>query len=369
MKKSYIILFISIIYIFSELFIFIFVNNTQFKILFYSKNFLTEKNYNQFILERDKILGWPKRNADFSTKGFIPRSKASFNDYCISIYGDSFAYSADVDEQYSWSEITERNLNCNVSNFAVGGYGLYQSFLRYKINSKYDKSKVIVLNHTTENIARIVNQYRELIYQNQIYGFKPTVYLSDENLLINVPIVSFSSYKDYVSNIKNINKEKFKHEYYLPEYKSSNFEFKFPFTYSFFNALFKHHRIKDKINNRPWYSQHYENKKNVFLTYKIIEKFIKTVESNNKYAVVNIIPTCRDFEYFKKNNKFVYKPLVDLLDKKNIYYIDFGKFLIEREDFKNFKNWYNNCSGHPNKYGYKLFSEVFIKSIKKNIKF
>lgn len=369
MKKTYIIIFISIIYIFSELFIYIFVNNTKFKILFYSKNFLNEKNYDQLILKRDKILGWPQRNTDFKQKGFLGRSKSIFNEYCISIYGDSFAYSAEVDDKYSWSQITANNLKCNVSNFAIGGYGLYQSFLRYKINSNYDKSKIIVLNHTSENIARIVNQYRELIYQNQIYGFKPTVYLNENNQLIHVPIVNFKSYNDYVLSIKNISKSKFYYEYYLPEYNFSNFDFKFPFTYHFFNGLFKHHRIVDKIYNRPWYSQHYFDKNNVFLTYKIFEEFIKTVKSTNKKPIITIIPTCLDFQYFKKKNKFVYEPLTDLLDQNNIYYIDFGKELVKEKDFKNFKNWFSTCSGHPNKKGYKLISDVFIKSINENIKF
>jgi len=369
MKKTYKILLLSIFYLFLELSIFLFVNNSQFKTFFYSKKLLSNDSYNDLLLKRDKLLGWPERNENFSEVGFLPRTSPIYKNYCFSLYGDSFAYSADVEEQFSWSEVTASRLECNVSNFAIGGYGLYQSFLRYKVNSNHDKSKIIVLNHTSENIARILNQYRELIYQNQINGFKPTVYLNENYQLQHVPIVNFKSYDDYVRNIKKISKLKFNYEYYLPEYNFSNFDFKFPFTYNFSKALFNHHRIKDKLNKRPWYSQHYFNKEDVLLTYKIIEEFIKLAKHKNKLSIITIMPTCRDFQYFKNNNEFIYKPLTNLLTKNNIYHIDFGMELMKKKDSKNFKKWFTKCSGHPNEYGYKLISDIFVESVKKNIVF
>ena len=80
-KNSVIFIILIIVYFFIEFSIYFFVANSKFKILFYSKKTLSEKDYNHLVKKRDEILGWPIRNDNFNISGFIPRSKSKFENY------------------------------------------------------------------------------------------------------------------------------------------------------------------------------------------------------------------------------------------------------------------------------------------------
>jgi hypothetical protein len=94
----------------------------------------------------DPYLGWDSyRNGKRNTPG-------SFAQTCASAFGDSFAHSDEVDDDKAWAYVLGVQLNCEVENFGVGGYGLDQAFLKYL---KYrPKGKIVIVGVTQETLRR-----------------------------------------------------------------------------------------------------------------------------------------------------------------------------------------------------------------------
>ncbi len=154
----------------------------QPKGFFYKPSIADAFAYAEYLSKRDKLLGWPfpelfGRGEDFDLKG--SRIVPSFPDEleaqnCISLYGDSFTWSAEVDNEHAWGNILSSRVNCRVDNYGVGGYGSDQALIRFKQNIS-DDSSIVFINHLSENILRNVNQFRDLLSSEMGFGFKPVM--------------------------------------------------------------------------------------------------------------------------------------------------------------------------------------------------
>lgn len=121
-------------------------------------------NYKNYYLNRDPLLGWPyldsivKQERDSSGSRIIPSYPDPSDQACVSLYGDSFTWGHQVVNEFAWSNILSKLLNCRVSNFGVNGYGTDQAYLRFKHND-VDKAKIVILGYLSENIVRNVTQF------------------------------------------------------------------------------------------------------------------------------------------------------------------------------------------------------------------
>ena len=95
------------------------------------------KNYDDYLSKRDELLGWPYP-VQFGGNFFDStgaRRLPAFEDHqnspsCLSLYGDSYTMSSDVDHVQAWGNALSELLGCRVANFGVGGYGVDQAYLR-----------------------------------------------------------------------------------------------------------------------------------------------------------------------------------------------------------------------------------------------
>ncbi len=78
--------------------------------------------------------------------------------------------------------------------------------------------------------------------------------------------------------------------------------------------------------------------------------------------VLTVFPTCRDLEYFQKYKKYPYENLINLLEQKNLRYINFGPIIMKKSK-NNFKILYDRCGGHFNIGGETLVSKVIQEYI------
>ncbi len=360
--RNYLLLFIFILFfveIFSYLISKFFLSE---KGIFFDKKKITQ-NYNIYLKIRDKTLGWDqnKNNLDH----YMARvDKSSYKDSkpCVDVYGDSFTYGHD-DPALAWPSQLSELLNCRVRNFGVGGYGSDQALMKFL--SKDNHSKIIFLNHFSENIIRNVNQFRNFIYPNKYYLFKPRYVLQNEELKL-IPIPNISNENIYFF-LKQPQKY-LKHEYFLPNGESGIQFLKFPYTNNIIKSL-NHWHLKKKINRNPsrlidfYLTNHNSNGLNI--TYQILNHFYNKVLSNGNIPIVTIFPTCRDLEYFDKFKKFPYNNLIKLLEQNKIKYIDFG-LIIKNNSSNDFKKLYERCGGHFNEVGETLISKSFFKFIREN---
>ncbi len=85
----------------------------------------------------------------------------------IAIFGDSFAFGAQVPFEHTWGYYLENNLkeaglNAEVLNFGVGGYGIDQAFRRWEKEGKAFSPHVVLCGFQPENVKRNVNLIRPI---------------------------------------------------------------------------------------------------------------------------------------------------------------------------------------------------------------
>jgi len=326
---------------------------------FYDYGSMSESEYAEYLDKRNPVLGWPAPNDDFASNGYEPRMPPRFETPCVSVYGDSFTYSDGVDGESSWPYLASDSLNCDVLNFGIGGYGTYQTYLRFRENAPYDEGRIVVLNHMSENISRVRNQYRSLLYQGNIEGYKP-VAVADGSTLTYVAPPTFDSYADYQEAMKNPTARHFPHEAYLPDSGFANFRREFPFTLSLANAVLHHYKVETMLFNTPMYEFHYGNPDDVELVLRIMQAFAAEAEKNSRIPLIALVPKCNDYEFLEREGRFTYSPLSDALEDSGMEYFDFGEAIRKRDDFASFHDWYGpKCGGHPNEAGYRVMAEVF----------
>jgi len=135
------------------------------------------EKYDDYMAQRHPLLGWPSpkayggKNFDASGSRIVPAFPTPGN-ACVSLYGDSFTWSDEVDHEHAWGNVLSQLLGCRVANYGVGGYGADQAYLRFKHNK--DEAPIVILMIFSENIQRHVNQLGMLRTGGKgIRSFKP----------------------------------------------------------------------------------------------------------------------------------------------------------------------------------------------------
>jgi len=128
----------------------------------------------------DPVLGWAPRPESKSEDGLYAYNEDAIRTAScesvvfklpkkgvlrIAIFGDSFTRGDDVTFENTWGYFLEENLrktgiNAEVLNFGVGGYGIDQSFLRWKRTGWRYHPHIVILGLQLENIKRNVNLMR-----------------------------------------------------------------------------------------------------------------------------------------------------------------------------------------------------------------
>src|SRR5205814_3175406 len=139
-------------------------------------------------------LGWPspqQYGRELDVNGALRNSR--FKDAgryasCISLYGDSFtlgSYGSSLEK--SWAHLLADRLDCYVANFAAGGYGTDQAYVRFERNQA-DRSAVVILGVHPENVLRNLTRIRDLYSFWMGYEIKPRFVLNQRGELELVPL-------------------------------------------------------------------------------------------------------------------------------------------------------------------------------------
>ena len=113
----------------------------------------------------------------------------------MSIYGDSFTFGDEVNDDEAWGNVLSGLLECKVANYGQSGYGTDQAYLRFELNAAADKAPVNLLAIYPDNILRNLNQYRPFLagpYASWL-AVKPRFIVEGEELKL-IPQPSSVSY-------------------------------------------------------------------------------------------------------------------------------------------------------------------------------
>ena len=358
--QNYLIMILMIIFLLEiSSFVIIRIFFSKYAIL-YDKNQISQK-YQDYLSKRDKNLGWDNMKINSDAIRLYDESISNLDD-CVDVYGDSFTYGHDIPEN-SWPHLLSKNLNCEVRNFGVSGYGTDQSLIKFSKNKNH--SKVVMLNHLSENIIRNLSQFRNLIYKSNEYTFKPKYIFKNDELKL-IPLNKIPK-KEINFFLKNPNNYLF-FDYFIPNGPSGIQYLEFPYTLKLLKS-FNHWQVKKKIRNIPLgYDDFYNfghQSNGLEITYEIMINFYNKALSKGLKPILTVIPTCRDLEYYKKFKKFSYENLINLFKTSNVNYIDFGPVIYSRSE-NNINEFYSECSGHFNKEGEKLLSKIIQSYLVKN---
>jgi hypothetical protein len=107
------------------------------------------------------------------------------------VFGDSFAFGDEVDDNQTWQEQLAKIRQQNILNFGISAYGPDQSLLHLKrMAPQLPKTSIVSLVVTFENINRIVNIYRKFYFSNTGIPLTKPIFTLTENgiTLIDNPI-------------------------------------------------------------------------------------------------------------------------------------------------------------------------------------
>ncbi|MBW2393316.1 MAG: hypothetical protein JRG95_03525 [Deltaproteobacteria bacterium] len=274
--------------------------------------------YDRYERLRHPVTGWPptepdrKHHLDETGSRFVPAFRHT-RVSCLSLYGDSFTYSAEVDDEHAWGNVLARKLGCRVSNFGIGGFGTDQAYLRY-LHSEPDGAPVVLLGHTAENIVRNSNQLRGLVAHGTEYGLKPRFVLDGQGglKLIPLPTPSEAEFRQLVVRPSRYLKE----EYFLPGGSSGNRTLGFPYSLAVFGAFRNEHivaRVRGEPRHSPFYAADHPTR-GLEVTARIMEAFAPEAGRLGQRVVLAILPTGRDLEYFNDRGRWIYESLIKRLE-------------------------------------------------------
>ena len=292
-----------------------------------------------------------------------------YQNSCIDMFGDSFTYSSEVNAEDAWPKKLGELLKCKVHNYGVSGYGSDQATMRHQETKP--SSKIVVLNHLSENIMRNVNQLRNLLYPDKDKGtplkLKPRYFITKDGKLKKIPIPNLSIEDTFSSAKLN---EQLTNEYFLPGGESGIREmnsFSFPYTYEMIHLISRHYRVKTRLQGIPMQHHYFYNNDHpsgaLTLTHNIFLKFIDNAHKLGQKPIVTIIPTCRELKFIESNRIPSYQSLLDKMTQSNITHFDFTKSFLSHENYRTLFD--KDCTSHPNVQGYLLMARAFKDYISK----
>lgn len=324
-----------------------------------------EGDYAAYLADRDPVLGWPRRSElarDSDAVGSRP--VPAFPDPAaspaiVSLYGDSFTWGSEVDDEHAWGNVLAQRLGRRVNNFGVRGYGSDQAALRFRLNEN-DTARVVVLAHLSENVLRNVNRYRDLLGSSGGLAFKPRFVAGDDDALTLVPMPELTpeSYRACVRHPGDF----LEHETFLPGSRFGPARPAFPFTWRVIRS-FGHRLIVSRLTGRPHYASFYapdHPARGTAVTAGILAQFAGEARTRGRVPVVLVLPTGRDIADFRARGVWSYAPLAAELDRRGLAWLDAGvaieRRLAGRDPAEIFGG--GDLGRHFNEEGYRLLAEI-----------
>lgn len=130
----------------------------------------------------DGELGWDRHyKTEFGQRPGTPTYRTNL----LATFGDSFTHCDEVEGRFAYQRFLADALQGTVYNFGVGGYGLGQSYLRFKRYYPRVKSKFVSLGLISDSIHRTMNTYRKFHYlKTGVPLTKPTFRVKDGELVV-----------------------------------------------------------------------------------------------------------------------------------------------------------------------------------------
>ena len=210
---------------------------------------LNKKALEKFLKKgMDSELGWVRKpytsglekgrdgkKTQFTINKYGARSNPGYDnrESRISLFGDSYAFGRQVDNNQTWAHLVSKELDENILNFGVGNYGLDQALLRLEREQKKRDSDLYIILVVPETICRVQSVWKHYSEYGNTFAFKPRFKLKKGKLVLFPNIINqkkkYRNYVDYLDDIKG-------HDYFFKS-KFLKDILTFPYLYSFSRSI------------------------------------------------------------------------------------------------------------------------------------
>ena len=304
----------------------------------------------------DSQLGWLLRDAIFedgidgssSTYHYGKLDERKMIAYAdkpcrINTYGDSFTQCHQVSDAETTQEILAANLCEPVRNFGVGGYGVYQAYLRMKREEKIVPADYIIFNIFDDDHYRNLDSWRNIRVRKHPRFIEPTL----PYVTVNVKKNEFTEHptpcstEDSLYNLCDVNwvTENFKNDFSLNimlAHQSLGKENTAEISDKLkeLNHVFGIETRNDLTNVTSREVQQIHDKAALFSTMRIVELIEKFAAENNKKVLYVLSYNSQLIAEKVKNGTRFDQELVDFFNEKKLPYVDMMQMHID--DFANF---------------------------------
>lgn len=308
---------------------------------------------------REPDVGWlPRPEVDAVGARKLPAFPDPATPACITLYGDSFAWSDEVDDEHTWANVLAQRAGCRVTNYGVAGYGTDQAYLHY-LHNGFDRTRIAVLGVLAENVIRNVNQYRRLLSHRSALTLKPRFLLDERGELVLVPVPGKGEAE--VRAIVSRPEDNLPFDYFVPGGPSGVQRLHFPYSLSLL-GLFGDYRIRALLHHRSYYQELLapdHPSRAVPITAAIARAFRDEAVKRGATPVAVLIPLVDDLRAQRRTGVMPYHGLAEALDRAGITTLDAGPRLAEALAGRDPCALYTRCTlGHFNEEGYRLMGEI-----------
>ena len=301
----------------------------------------------------------------------------------VSVYGDSFAFCRQVNDDETFEFYLADKYGVGVSNYGVGNYGIDQAILRMEKNMG-DDSEIVVLVFVPETIIRIHSSRKHYCEYGNILGFKPRYKLDDLGRLVlskNVltdPVVQLENSKKLIKNhfnddyfYRSFNKNRVDFPPLLSGFMKNNLSRTASILYDLYKlnnnnssevvdeVMLSRHVIKrnTKIAHDMYYSSDAKR-----LLEQLLERFVSMARSRNKRPFAFVVPQYSDMLARKELQRSLpYESFFDQISEK----ISVKDFTAEFSEYAQLEELYVNdvYGGHLSPVGCEFLSELIANNI------
>ena len=273
---------------------------------------------------------------------------------CVSLYGDSFTWADEVEDDQAWGHLLAERLNCRVANYGRAGYGIDQAVLRFE-NNPNDKASINVLAFFSEDIVRHVTRNVGWVYPqipNALPVTKPRFVIGSDKKLTLVPVENpdFNVYDKYIYEPASYVSK----DFLVPGGESGLTISRFPYTYRVLQSFFNY-KIIAKIKGKPWYGDFYEDThptQALEISVGIVKRFVDLSNERGTQSMSVILPSILDFVHYEKHGNWIYEPLASKLKERSITAVNIAELFLEQKAIGDVCELYSTqtgkgeCGGH-----------------------
>jgi len=253
---------------------------------------------------------------------------------CGSAYGDSYVIGADVASADGWVEQLSHLLGCRVTNYAVGGYGTDQAYLRFR--QVYDESPMVLLGINPNNVMDNIDQYDGFLGSSLgPIALKGRFLIDSFDHLEWLPRPRFDA-NGFVAMHRNP-AETLPHSYFLPDTRDGPVSLSFPYTLTLARVALVPRLQSILLRRAEWSSFYAPSHPSgaLRLMAAICQAFAELAKARGKRPLIVMLPLAHSFREQANYREFEYAPLVAALRAKGIPVFDPGAAMI------------NNLAGRP----------------------